>query len=76
MVLRVRNAGRLLLLVGLVAALPYLATPQPPYAEEQTWLLRFSVEVEAAKIVIAPLLGYCLLWLLVSKVRSFGRNGN
>jgi hypothetical protein len=57
----IRWACAWLLAAGIIAAIPYFLTPQPPYAEEQTWLLFHSVELESLKIALAPLFVYMLL---------------
>jgi hypothetical protein len=72
--LRVPKAQFVLAAIGLLAAYPYLATPQLPYAEEQSWLLRYSVELEALRIFVAPSLLYWILRPAVQRLRREPKN--
>lgn len=68
-VLRAPKVHAILLGIGILAAYPYITTPQLPYAEEQTWLLRYSVELEALRILVTPSLLYLLVFPVVQYLR-------
>jgi hypothetical protein len=72
--LRAPKVHAILLGIGILATCPYITTPQLPYAEEQTWLLRYSVELEAVRILAAPSLLYLLVFPIVKYLRRARQN--
>lgn len=56
--------------IGLIVSGIYLASPQPFYAEDQTWLLEYSVQMEVVKLLVAPALWYVITRLVVSLISA------